>query len=37
MSTDLVVVAWIIVVAAVTNRIWNSDVPTTTWADMPSR
>ena len=37
MSTDRVVVAWTRVVAAVTNRIWSSEVPTTTCADMPSR
>ena len=37
MSTARVVTAWIIVVAAVTNRIWNRLVPTTTCADMPSR
>ena len=36
-STELVVVAWTNVVAAVTNRICSSEVPTTTWADMPSR
>ena len=34
-STALVVSACIIVVAMVTNRIWNSDVPTTTLALMP--
>ena len=37
MSTERVVVAWTMVVTAVTNRIWSSEVPTTTCADMPSR
>ena len=37
MSTALVVVAWIIVAAAVTNRIWNRLVPTTDAVAMPSR
>ena len=32
-----VVVAWTKVVAPVTTRIWRSEVPTTTWADMPSK
>ena len=32
MSTALVVVAWTIVATAVTNSVWNKDVPTTTKA-----
>ena len=35
MSTALVVVAWTIVAAAVTNSVWNRLVPTTTCAPMP--
>ena len=36
--TDVVVVvAWTIVAIAVTNRVWNRDVPTTTWVVIPSR
>ena len=37
MSTAFVVVAWTIVADAVTNRVWNSDVPTTALVAMPSR
>ena len=37
MSTDFDDVACSSVVAAVTKMIWNSDVPTTALADMPSR
>src|SRR3546814_10835220 len=36
-STAPVVNAWTIVAAIVTNRIWNSDVPTTTCVPMPRR
>ena len=36
-STALVVVAWTIVAVAVTNSVWNSEVPTTTCVPIPSR